>query len=243
MFLKSALYVSNLKNLFLIVLLQAFVLSVGTVFADSTYVFKGKVKNYSTNNSVVAQIWVTVLGNDEHIESIRFETKNDGSFEIPDLRTKKDYVFQVRAKGYYANIDTMRALAPVVFVSLESNFVLKPLKSGKVEIFQGVTFESGTAEIAENSISVMNELIHTMQVNKSMKVVINGCTDCSRADHICHCHVLQKKRVKTVMKNLEEAGIPRRRIKQGNYNLCTNLVTENQEGLHNKRLDFIVLAK
>lgn len=215
--------------------------SLFTTVAQSNFSLEGSVHNASSNASIKARIKI-VLSAESNGESVLFPSNPDGSFLIPNLVGGKDYVFYVKAKGYFPFADTLLATETDSIAVLSKNFKLKPVKVGETMSLDGVLFEEGTSNMLPSSYGALDLLLETLRDNPEMKIRLEGHTDNSGSKK--SSIELSERRVNTVRFYLVNRGIDKKRITGKGFGgakpIANNSSAENRA--KNRRVEFKILS-
>jgi outer membrane protein OmpA-like peptidoglycan-associated protein len=120
----------------------------------------------------------------------------------------------------------------------------KPLEEGQIKILEKVNFKTGSAEIEEDSHSILDQVALTMKANKSIKRVrVEGHTDetGTRERNV----QLSKERAASVRTYLIRRGVAANRLTSEGYGPDRPLAkgTDADSLAQNRRVEFVVDAK
>lgn len=209
--------------------------------AQSNFSLQGGVHNASSNASIKARIKI-VLSAESNGESVLFPSNSDGSFLIPNLVGGKDYVFYVKAKGFFPFADTLLASETDSISVISKNFKLEPVKVGQTLSLEGVLFEEGTSNLLSSSFGALDLLLETLRDNPDMKIRLDGHTDNSGSKKASI--ELSERRVNTVQFYLVNRGIDKKRITGKGFGgakpIANNSTPENRA--KNRRVEFKILS-
>lgn len=207
---------------------------------DSVVLIKGMVMNASDSTPVVARIRYKKLpyGDDVGI----FVSSQNGSFELPVINLN-NYVFEAEAEGFYPfkqqlNINDFNNDQLIL-----KNFVLNPLRVGKVMDFENILFEQSEAILLSESYPVIDKLVEILVANDAMVIQLEGHTDFrgpSRANR-----KLSNRRVKVIRDYLINKGIERKRVKTKAFGGTKPLSTEGtlEASKLNRRVEIRILEE
>lgn len=100
----------------------------------------------------------------------------DGSFRV-NVRTKKNYMLEIRSNGYLSDMKTLDIPAGYIGKSYFTNFYLSKISVGKKVILNNIFFETGKAVLTPASYAELDKLTMIMVDNPEMRIEISGHTD------------------------------------------------------------------
>lgn len=115
----------------------------------------------------------------------------------------------------------------------------EPIEKGKSIILKGVTFQSGSAQLAPNSFPILDEVIKTLSENSNIEIEIRGYTD-DIGDFAAN-QQLSERRARSVSKYLIEHGIDSKRLRVVGYGeqypIESNMTAAGRAA--NRRIEFV----
>ncbi len=201
----------------------------------------GSVHNKKNNSNVKAKIKVEIAS-DKDADKVMFPTSSSGSFNIPNLVSGKDYIFYVKARGYYPFADTVHAQESLENNKIRKEFRLRAVVKGESIKLEGVQFEQGTSHLDPLSYNSLNLLVETLKDNPDMRIRLEGHTDNTASKQASI--KLSEQRVESVKIYLVNRGIDKKRIDGKGYGSSkpiTNSATAANRA-ENRRVEFKVLG-
>ncbi len=201
--------------------------------------FKGYVFDRKTKKPIKdASIRIMSIGRRELRGALKLRTYSDGFFGT-SIRHRK-YVISINAKGYlynrnYINISTNRH-------SFRKNFYLKKekIKKGFSFVADNIYFETGSYNLAEDSIDELEDLYNFLISYPEITIQISGFTD--NTGSYDYNMELSKKRAKSIADYIGEKGINRRRMVEKGFGAtrwaASNLTAEGRR--RNRRVEITV---
>jgi len=112
-------------------------------------------------------------------------------------------------------------------------------KKGAKLVLKGVNFETGSANLTQESFAILDEVITGLKDNQEVKIEIRGYTDSQGAD--AANQKLSERRATTVMQYLIDSGIDASRLKAVGYGekdpIAPNSTPEGR--MQNRRIEFV----
>ncbi|MCX6352343.1 MAG: OmpA family protein [Bacteroidetes bacterium] len=174
---------------------------------------KGKVFDAETKKNLAAVLEIADLSTGKTL--IKYTTGNSGSFLIA-LPEGKDYLLNVKAKGYLFYSDNIPLKNYVQIEPYIHDVPLQPLKAGVKITLKNIFFKTDSYELENASALELNRMIDFLKTNPQIKIEISGHTDNTGQQD--HNKTLSENRAKSVYDYLLNTGkIPTTRMKFTGY--------------------------
>lgn len=211
-----------------------------------TYV-KALVTDDETGDKLISKVEIIDLQTGQiHASS---KTDQDGKFLIT-LPMGKDYALNVSKEGYLFHSENF-ALKEIKAINepYEMNISLSPIpevEGGEITvtkpvILKNVFFETGSAELKNESLTELNRLKKLLEENSAMNIQVGGHTDDvgSEEDNLN----LSENRAKSVYVYLVNGGISERRLSYKGFGETKPIASnDTEEGRKkNRRTEFVVV--
>lgn len=155
------------------------------------------------------------------------------------LRENDRYQARIMAPGYIYKIDEFNMSQ----ILDKDTFILEllPIKTGVVVQLQNVNFAYNSAELLEESVSALNDIVDFMLSNPDVRILLAAHTDdVGRANYNIK---LSQKRAETVKTYLIKQGIKLDRLESEGFGMQEPLVPNDSEEnrAKNRRVEFRIL--
>ena len=168
-----------------------------------------------------------------------FDFKSENGIVNAILREKDKYQMRVMAPGYIYKIGDFDMSQ---IEDKDTFFVeLLPIKEGVVVQLQDVNFAYNSAELLEESILALGDIVEFMQANPEVRILLAAHTDdIGGANYNIK---LSQMRAESVKKYLVEQGINAERLETKGFGMSEPLVPNDSEEnrAKNRRVEFRIL--
>jgi outer membrane protein OmpA-like peptidoglycan-associated protein len=205
----------------------------------STYV-KGIVVDAKTNNPLLSYFTLTEINAGKDIIT-SFSDEKTGEFLLC-LPINRDYALNVSREGYLFHSEHFSLTDyKEVFEPYLLNIALNPIIPGEVTIMRNIFFDSGKANLKDESLAELNKLYEFLIQNPSIAVEISGHTDDVGSED--YNMTLSDQRAQAVTDFLVAKGIDSNRLQHKGYGFTKPLTTnQTQEGrAKNRRTEIKVI--
>lgn len=200
---------------------------------------KGVVKDGESQEFLKANIKIIELQSGEIYKTLSSDDLN-GSFLVT-LPAGKNYAYQATLEGYlpFSETFSLKEVSEGALVELEAQ--LTKIEKGQEFVLKNIFFDSGNAELKDESKAELNVLVDYLNANESLFLEIGGHTDSdgSTASNLA----LSEARAKAVYVFLLANGVSASRLSFKGYGedkpIVANDSEENKE--KNRRTAFKVL--
>jgi len=190
------------------------------------YVFKGRVMDSETHQTLVAALTIQSLEIDEPHTS-EYSTNHLGEF-LSVLPKKSKWTVFIESNGYYSKslvIDLAESIQ-------ETDIYLRPWKTRESEVLNNVFFRIGSAELEPISEIELNRLSNFLQKNSTIRLVIEGHTDDLGNNE--KNLILSQKRAEEVVKYLIKMGTSPHRLEAKGQGATKPLLQNSSEEARQK---------
>lgn len=164
----------------------------------------------------------------------------NGNYKIT-LPYGKTYAIYAEAKGYYSIHQNLDLTKSEKGASIEQTLVMMPLKQGQTIRINNLFFDTGSAELRNESFSELDQLVDILNNDQQIKIKIIGHTDDVGNDQTNL--TLSQNRAKSVMDYLINKGVAKNRLQSIGMGekkpVKPNDSDENRQ--LNRRVEFTVL--
>ena len=200
---------------------------------------KGIVYNEKDKSKVSANVKIIDLDSGEEIATTTSDPES-GSFMI-SLPVEKNYAVNVSCDKflfYSDNIELKEATPDEPFLV---DIALKPIEKGESIVLKNIFFETGSAELKDESQVELDKLVEFMNSNTQIRIEISGHTDNVGSDAVNQ--KLSENRAKSVANYLIDSGIESGRIRAVGYGKTRPIDTNDTEKgrANNRRTMFEII--
>jgi outer membrane protein OmpA-like peptidoglycan-associated protein len=210
-----------------------------TAQPSSVVSLKGWVYNAQTEQAVKANIKVIEIESQKVYKTLSSDELN-GSYLVV-LPTGKNYAYHVNAEGYlpYSASFSLKDIKLSELVELKSP--LTPIEKGAGFVLENIFFDSGDAQLKEESKAELDLLVNYLKDLPDMILEIGGHTDSDGSEE--SNVILSKDRAKAVYAYLVSRGVNESRLRYKGYGETQPLVPNDSESNKekNRRTAFKVL--
>ncbi|MCC9167465.1 OmpA family protein [Pontibacter harenae] len=205
---------------------------------ESTYA-QGRVFDADTKKPIGAVVQLYNVKSDSLEQQVRADQQS-GEYTVV-LTKGKQYALYVTAPNYLMNslsfdYTSSNALTPVAL-----DVYLKPIKAGASVVLSNLFFDTNEYKLKPESKTELNKLISFLQLNKDVKLEIEGHTDDVGQEQANQ--LLSERRAKSVVEYLAQNGINSQRLRSKGYGeskpVAPNTTEENRS--QNRRIEMRVL--
>ena len=210
-----------------------------TLSIDSSFILMGKVLDSETKKPIVAKL--QFIDSEKSALASVLVSDSAGNYKAR-LPEKKTYGIEITAKGYLFYLDVIN-LSKETTDEVVKDFTLQALEVGAKVVMKNIFFETGKANLKDESYSQLNNVIEFMKDNPSLKLEISGHTDNvgSQSSNM----KLSQARAKAVVDYMVIQGIKTERLTFKGYGPSQPIAANtNAEGkAQNRRVEFKITGK
>ncbi|HRP01618.1 MAG TPA: OmpA family protein [Candidatus Kapabacteria bacterium] len=212
-----------------------------TIKPEAVILVKGKVINAKSTLPIKADIKFELLPSGKEA-GIATSNKLSGEFRIV-LPAGKKYGFRAVADGYISINENINLENLSEYDEKNIDLSLYPIEVGTQFRINNIFFDTGKANLLEDSYSELNRLVDFLAQEKEMTIVIIGHTD-NVGDDKSNLE-LSKKRALAVKEYLVNKGIAPERIKSKGLGESKPLGSNSSEvgRQKNRRVEFEIISK
>ena len=201
---------------------------------------KGIVFDQKTNAKLSAQVKIIDVATGNEIASTSSDPVN-GSFII-SLPVNKTYALNVSKNKYLFYSDNIALQNGTPDKPFLVNIPLKPIEVGESIVLKNIFFETGSAELKNESVAELTKLVQFMVKNPDIRIEISGHTDNVGSDAMNQ--KLSENRAKAVMDYLVGKGINQQRLRSVGYGKTRPIDTnDTEQGRANNRRTMFEIIK
>ena len=210
-----------------------------TVEEKSLTVFKGKILDAITKNSIAADIEITVNTTGEVYTSLK-SNSSTGKFLL-SLPAGKNYGISVAADGYLFHSENFDLPKGDGFNLVNKDIELKNIKVGSNITLRNVFFNSGKWDVKSDSYAELDRLVALLSDIPSLKIEISGHTDNVGSESFNE--LLSQRRADAVVNYLLGKGVAKNRLSAKGYGQSMPVNSnETPEGRAlNRRTEFEII--
>ena len=210
-----------------------------TVEEKSLTVFKGKILDAITKNSIAADIEITINSTGEVYTSLK-SNSSTGKFLL-SLPAGKNYGISVAAEGYLFHSENFDLPKGDGFNLVNKDIELKNIKVGSNIALRNVFFNSGKWDVKSDSYAELDRLVALLSDIPSLKIEISGHTD--NVGSVSFNELLSQRRADAVVNYLAGKGVDKKRLSAKGYGQSKPVNSnETAEGRAlNRRTEFEII--
>ena len=210
-----------------------------TVEEKSLTVFKGKILDAITKNSIAANIEITINSTGEVYTTLK-SNSSTGKFLL-SLPAGKNYGISVAAEGYLFHSENFDLPKGDGFNLVNKDIELKNIKVGSNITLRNVFFNSGKWDIKSDSYAELDRLVALLSDIPSLKIEISGHTD--NVGSVSFNELLSQRRADAVVNYLAGKGVDKKRLSAKGYGQSKPVDSNNTaEGRAlNRRTEFEII--
>ena len=210
-----------------------------TVEEKSLTVFKGKILDAITKNSIAADIEITINSTGEVYTSLK-SNSSTGKFLL-SLPAGKNYGISVAAEGYLFHSENFNLPKGDGFNLVNKDIELKNIKVGSNIALRNVFFNSGKWDVKSDSYAELDRLVALLSDITSLKIEISGHTD--NIGSVSFNELLSQRRADAVVNYLVGQGVDKKRLSAKGYGQSKPVDSNNTaEGRAlNRRTEFEII--
>ena len=210
-----------------------------TVEEKSLTVFKGKILDAITKNSVAADIEITINSTGEVYTTLK-SNSSTGKFLL-SLPAGKNYGISVVAEGYLFHSENFDLPKGDGFNLVNKDIELKNIKVGSNITLRNVFFNSGKWDVKSDSYAELDRLVALLSDIPSLKIEISGHTD--NVGSVSFNKLLSQRRADAVVNYLAGKGVDKKRLSAKGYGQSKPVDSNNTaEGRAlNRRTEFEII--
>ena len=206
---------------------------------DPVVLIRGKVLNKKTNEPLDASISYNGLIDHKNYGVARTNPAT-GEYTIV-LPYGKNYDFTAGSEGFLGISDNLDLTGIGEYQEIERDLYLVPIEVGAVVRLNNIFFETGKAELKQESHLELNRVVKFLGDNPNVKIELSGHTD--NVGNKEFNKTLSQQRADAVMAYLTEKGIDANRLISKGYGMekpVADNATEDGKAL-NRRVEFTIL--
>lgn len=201
---------------------------------------KGLVYDQKSNAKLSAQVKVIDLADGREVASTSSDPVN-GSFII-SLPVNRNYAINVSKSKYLFYSDNIELQNGTPDKPFLVNIALKPIEIGESIVLKNIFFETGSAELKNESVAELTKLVQFLAKNPTIRIEISGHTDNVGSDAMNQ--KLSEDRANAVANYLFEKGVDKQRIKAVGYGKTRPIDTnDTEQGRANNRRTMFEIIK
>ena len=210
-----------------------------TVEEKSLTVFKGKILDAITKNSIAANIEITINSTGEVYTTLK-SNSSTGKFLL-SLPAGKNYGISVAAEGYLFHSENFNLPKGDGFNLVNKDIELKNIKVGSNIALRNVFFNSGKWDVKSDSYAELDRLVALLSDITSLKIEISGHTD--NVGSVSFNELLSQRRADAVVNYLVGKGVDKKRLSAKGYGQSKPVDSNNTaEGRAlNRRTEFEII--
>jgi outer membrane protein OmpA-like peptidoglycan-associated protein len=210
-----------------------------TVEEKSLTVFKGKILDAITKNSIAANIEITINSTGEVYTTLK-SNSSTGKFLL-SLPAGKNYGISVAAEGYLFHSENFNLPKGDGFNLVNKDIELKNIKVGSNIALRNVFFNSGKWDVKSDSYAELDRLVALLSDITSLKIEISGHTD--NIGSVSFNELLSQRRADAVVNYLAGKGVDKKRLSAKGYGQSKPVDSNNTaEGRAlNRRTEFEII--
>ena len=210
-----------------------------TVEEKSLTVFKGKILDAITKNSIAADIEITINSTGEVYTTLK-SNSSTGKFLL-SLPAGKNYGISVAAEGYLFHSENFDLPKGDGFNLVNKDIELKNIKVGSNITLRNVFFNSGKWDVKSDSYAELDRLVALLSDIPSLKIEISGHTD--NVGSVSFNELLSQRRADAVVNYLVGKGVDKKRLSAKGYGQSKPVDSNNTaEGRAlNRRTEFEII--
>ena len=210
-----------------------------TVEEKSLTVFKGKILDAITKNSIAADIEITINSTGEVYTTLK-SNSSTGKFLL-SLPAGKNYGISVSAEGYLFHSENFDLPKGDGFNLVNKDIELKNIKVGSNITLRNVFFNSGKWDVKSDSYAELDRLVTLLSDIPSLKIEISGHTD--NFGSVSFNELLSQRRADAVVNYLVVKGVDKKRLSAKGYGQSKPVDSNNtDEGRAlNRRTEFEII--
>ncbi len=210
-----------------------------TVEEKSLTVFKGKILDAITKNSIAANIEITINSTGEVYTTLK-SNSSTGKFLL-SLPAGKNYGISVAAEGYLFHSENFDLPKGDGFNLVNKDIELKNIKVGSNIALRNVFFNSGKWDVKSDSYAELDRLVALLSDITSLKIEISGHTD--NIGSVSFNELLSQRRADAVVNYLAGKGVDKKRLSAKGYGQSKPVDSNNTaEGRAlNRRTEFEII--
>lgn len=210
-----------------------------TVEEKSLTVFKGKILDAITKNSIAADIEITINSTGEVYTTLK-SNSSTGKFLL-SLPAGKNYGISVAADGYLFHSENFDLPKGDGFNLVNKDIELKNIKVGSNITLRNVFFNSGKWDVKSDSYAELDRLVALLSDIPSLKIEISGHTD--NVGSVSFNKLLSQRRADAVVNYLAGKGVDKKRLSAKGYGQSKPVDSNNTaEGRAlNRRTEFEII--
>jgi len=210
-----------------------------TVEEKSLTVFKGKILDAITKNSIAADIEITINSTGEVYTTLK-SNSSTGKFLL-SLPAGKNYGISVAAEGYLFHSENFNLPKGDGFNLVNKDIELKNIKVGSNIALRNVFFNSGKWDVKSDSYAELDRLVALLSDIPSLKIELSGHTD--NVGSVSFNELLSQRRADAVVNYLVGKGVDKKRLSAKGYGQSKPVDSNNTaEGRAlNRRTEFEII--
>ena len=179
----------------------------------SLTIFKGRILDGVTKNSIAAAIDITINTTGEIFTSV-YSNSETGKFLL-SLPAGENYGISVVAEGYLFHSENFYLPKGDGFNMVTKDIELKNIKVGNNITLKNVFFNTAKWDVKADSYAELDRLVALLAEIPSLKIEISGHTDNVGSESLNE--LLSQKRADAVVKYLVEKGVDKNRLTAKGY--------------------------
>jgi outer membrane protein OmpA-like peptidoglycan-associated protein len=203
---------------------------------------KGVIENKSGESigQTSLEIKTTQSGN---ITKIEVDSSSGEYAAVVAIKANEDAVLTVKKKGYAFNSQIIKGNDENIGKPIKINEQIQEVVTGGAYSIKDINYGSNSANLAEESKSILEGFAEYLLENEDLKIEIRGHTD--NVGSSSANLALSSDRAFTVMDFLMQKGVPKSRLSFKGYGdtkpIAPNTTPEGKA--KNRRTEFVILSK
>ncbi len=212
-----------------------------SVAASAVTTVIGIITDEATGEPIGTTVEMQNLTLNERIQDFKSNSKT-GKYVVV-IPAGNNYAIAISKKGYLFHSENFNIPKDNASSIITKNIKLKRIEVGKSIVLNNIFFQTGSADLSNESTLELERIVDFMEKEKSIKIEISGHTDNVGSD--ASNQSLSERRAKSVVDYLIGKGIDKVRLVGKGYGEALPIAdNETDEGRQaNRRTEFKVLAK
>lgn len=206
---------------------------------DSSLMLTGKVLDSETKKPIFAKLQFIDSEKSKVVSTLLTDTSGEYKTHLPE---KKQYGVEITAKGYLFYLDVVNLKGQTADI-VTKDFYLQGLEVGAKVVMKSIFFETGKANIKEESFTQLSAACDFMKENPSLTIEVSGHTD--NVGSLASNLRLSEARAKAVVDYMVKQGIEKVRLTYKGYGpnqpVAPNTTADGKA--QNRRVEFKITGK
>jgi len=201
----------------------------------------GKVIDAKTKKPLDATIKYEILANGKEIGSASTDPTT-GIYKIT-LPSGENYGYRAETPGYIPISENLDLTKIEKYEEVERNLTLVPIETGQTVRLNNIFFETGKAELRQESFAELDRVVHLLADHATMEIAIGGHTDTVGSPALNK--QLSEARATAVEQYFINKGVSAKRLKAKGYGqtkpIAPNSTEEGRQ--QNRRVEFTIVKQ